>query len=61
MSHSITYLDWTLIFGWYVVWCGTNNLYQKDICLREFGLCIENMVINLGSIINVNWGGYTTT
>ena len=48
-------------FEWYVVRCGSNHKYQKDICLKEAGLRAHNMITVLNSIININFfgGGYT--
>ena len=33
--------------------CHSNNIYQKDMCLKEVGLCGQIMIINLGSIFNI--------
>ena len=38
MPNSITYLDQTPIFEWYLVRCGSKNRYQKDMCIEEIGL-----------------------
>ena len=46
------------MFEWYVVWCGSKNKYQIDICTNEIGLRIENMIFILGSIVNIIWGTY---
>ena len=51
--NLITYLNWTPIFEWCVVRCGSKNGYQKDMCLKEIGLHAQNMIIILDSIVNV--------
>ena len=33
--------------------CHSNNIYQKDMCLKEVELCGQIMIINLGSIFNI--------
>lgn len=35
---SITYLNRTRIFKWYVVRCGSNNEHHKHMCSKENGL-----------------------
>ena len=42
-----------LYFEWYVVRCGSKNGYEKDMCLKETRLRIQNMIITLGSIANI--------
>jgi hypothetical protein len=34
-----------LVFYWNVVWCGSKNGYQKNMCLKEIGLCAQSMII----------------
>ena len=36
-----------------MVRCGSKGGYQKDICLEDSGPCAQNMIIILGSVINV--------
>ena len=33
-----------------MVRCGSKNEYKKDACLKEIGLCAQNMVTILGSL-----------
>jgi hypothetical protein len=51
VPNSVTYLNRTPIFDCYVVWCSSKNIYMKDTCLKEFGMCVETTVIILGLII----------
>jgi hypothetical protein len=44
-----------------VVWCGSKNRYQKDMCLKESGLCTHNIISIVGPIINMIKGTYITT
>ena len=44
-----TLLIRTPIFEWYVVWCGSKNKSQKEMCLEEVGLCAQNMITIIGS------------
>ena len=41
------------IFEWYVVRCGSKNGHQKDICLKEIRLRVQNMPIALNLIVNI--------
>ena len=56
VPNSVTYLRRTLIFEWYVVWCGSKNKYQKDTCLKEIGLHAQNMITIVASIIDLLGG-----
>ena len=48
---------WTLIFEWYVVRSGSKNGHQNGLmCLKEIGLRTRNMLIILGSIVNMIGG-----
>ena len=58
MPNLVAYLNRTPILEWFVVWCGSKNKYQKDMCLKEIGLHPQNMVIILNLIININGGLY---
>ena len=44
---------WTSIFEWEVVDCRSKNEQQKDMCLEEIGLCAQNMLTILSSIVNM--------
>ena len=43
-----------------MVSCGSKNGHQKDMCLKEVGICTQNDLTILGSIISINGvvGGY---
>jgi len=64
-----TYADWTPVFEWYVVKCGSRNGHQKDVCLKEIRLCVQSMITILDPHIQhdlgIEGGGgrrsYTTT
>ena len=56
VSISVPSLDWTPIFEWYVVRCGSKNIYQKDTCLKEIRLLAQNIITILGSIANIIGG-----
>ena len=34
---------------------------KKDLCLKEIGLCAQNMITILSSIVNMIGGTYMTT
>ena len=36
-----------------MVWCGSENGYQKGLCFRETGLRAQNTITALGSIVNI--------
>ena len=52
VPNSITYLNQTPIFEWYVVRCGTKNGYQKDV-FERVRLGAQNLITILGSQINI--------
>ena len=33
--------------------CGSKNRYQKDVCSNEIGVCAQDMIITLSSIVNI--------
>ena len=55
---SITFLNRTPIFEWYVVRCGSKNGYQIGMWLKEIGLGTQNLITILGSILNIILGSY---
>ena len=54
--NSITYRNQAFIFEWY----SFKNKYQTDTCLKDIGLRAQNMMIIIGSIINISEGTYMT-
>ena len=42
-----------LIFGWYMVWCGSMNGVPKEMCLKYIGLRAQHMITILHSTINI--------
>ena len=52
VANSDTAIIWTPIFEWYVVRCGSKNGHQTDKCF-EIGLCTQNMLTILGSMLNM--------
>ena len=57
--YLVTSLNWTPIFEWHVVKCGSNNKYKKDMCLKDTRLHAQNTQTILGSTLL--GGGYMTT
>jgi hypothetical protein len=53
MLDSNTSLIWTLVFEWYVIWCGFKNGHQKKI-----GLCAQIFIIILMETIKLGRGGH---
>ena len=53
MPKLKTTIIWTPVFERYVVRCGSKNWHQIYMCLKEIGLCAQNMLIILGSIVNM--------
>ena len=53
VPNLVTYLNWTPTFEWCMVWCGSKNGYQEDMCLKEFGPHAQNMITILDSIIHI--------
>ena len=51
VPNLVTHLNQIPIFEWYVGWCGSENEYQKQMCLKEIGLHPQNMTSILNSII----------
>ena len=42
MPSSVAYVNWTPIFEWFVVSCGSKNMYEKDVCLQEIWIACSN-------------------
>ena len=43
--NSVTFLNQTPIFEWYVVVrFGSNDICQKGMCIKEIGLCVQTMI-----------------
>lgn len=40
-----------------MVRCGFKNKHQKGMCSKEIKLCVQTILINLGSLVNMIWGG----
>ena len=57
MPNLATYLDGTPACKFYVVWYGSKNAYQKDMCFEEIEVHAQNRIIILSSIVNVIDGG----
>jgi hypothetical protein len=38
MLNSNIAIFWTPIFEWYVIRCGSKNIHQNYMCLKEIGL-----------------------
>lgn len=53
VPNSITYLNPTLIFEWYLIRCGSENGYQTYM----WTTC-SNMITIPGSIVNIVEGGF---
>ena len=46
--YLVTFLNERPIFEWCVVSCGSKNEHQKEMCLKEIGLCAQNVRTILG-------------
>ena len=57
VPNSVTYLNRTPRCQWYMGRCGSQNGYQKDMCLNEMGLHAPNMITILNSTTNINGMG----
>ena len=56
VPHLVTYPNWTPIFHWCVVRCGSKNGHQKDMCTKDIGLCAQNLFTIQGLNNKFNWG-----
>jgi hypothetical protein len=52
MPHSFTYFIYLASYGVNLVWCGSKNGYQKGMCLKEIGLCVQKMITIVSSLVN---------
>ena len=50
---SVTQLNRTPISEWYVVRCGSNNGYLRDMCSKDIGLRVQNVMTVLSLIVNI--------
>ena len=56
LSYLLTLIG-TLVFERYVLKCGSKNGHQKDLCLKETEqVHAQNLMLILGSTINIDWG-----
>jgi hypothetical protein len=39
-----------------MVWCSSENGYQRDLSFKGIGLCAQNTIAVLGSIVNISEG-----
>lgn len=39
--YLITFRNWSSLFEWYVLRCGSKNGYPKDICLKELDCMLK--------------------
>jgi hypothetical protein len=58
--NSVTQINYQSILEWCVVRCGSKNRHQKRQ-LKEIGLCAQNLLAILSSIVNTNVEMYMTT
>ena len=56
VPNWVTYLNETPTFKWYVVRCGSKNVYKKDICLKDIRLHAHNVMIHSRLNSQHNWG-----
>lgn len=54
---SVTVLNWTPIFEFYVVRLGSENRYKQDMCLEEIGISSQKHDIYSRHSSQQNWGG----
>jgi hypothetical protein len=57
VPNPVAYLNWTPIFEWHVVWCGSGNGYVIDMCLRDIGMGASKSNNHFRSNSQHNWGG----
>jgi hypothetical protein len=41
VPSSVAYLDQAPIFEWYVVRCGSKNIYHKDMCIKRLDYVLK--------------------
>lgn len=51
VPNLVNYHNQMIIFVWYVVMCGSKYRHQKDMCLKESGLHVQNMTTILGTLL----------
>ena len=56
LLNLLTYLNWTPSIEWCVVKCGFKNRHHNNMYPKVIGLHAQNMLINIGSIINIIGG-----
>jgi hypothetical protein len=54
--YLVKFLIMTPTLESYVIWSGSKNGYQKDMCSKEIGLRAQSMITSLGAISQHNWG-----
>jgi hypothetical protein len=56
MPNLITYLNYTPIFEWYIVKCGSNNGYRTNMCWIIIWIHANKLIPILSSTINMAGG-----
>lgn len=51
-SYVVALHNWTPLFEWYMAGFVVKNKHQKAMCYDEIGLCIQNILTILGSILD---------
>ena len=50
----------TIVCEWFVVRYGCKNAHHEDMCSKDIGLRVQNMVTTLSSIVNLGREGGMT-
>ena len=53
MPNLVAYLNWTHVYEWRVIKCGSKNGHPKDMYIKEIILWAQNLLTILGSTVSI--------
>ena len=58
--YSMTFLNWTRLYNWYMVWWESKDKHHKNTCLIEIKLCLQIQLTSSHSTMNKLGRTYVT-
>ena len=57
MPNSVTKINWTPVFEWYVLKCGSKKWIRRLHVFKRDWTTHSNMITILGGVVATIWGG----
>lgn len=58
VPNLVAYLNWTHVYEWRVIRCGSKIRHLKDMYIKEIILWAQNLLTILGSTVSIIGGAY---